>query len=328
VHCYTESHPRSGDRDVLTTQDYERLMREAYDPWLPQASVIGAEPQLNRDFQKLLVTANTIGFEFIEVFSNLTQLDEETICYAADNGICFATSVYSDEPEMHDAITQVKSSHARTVRNLKKLIDRGIETRAATIVINQDRANVKRTKRFLTALGVTHVKSAQVREFGRGENILSRPARLEGLCGHCWSGKLCIAPDGVAYTCVMARQWPVGNVLETSLAEIVGGRSLEDMGQTIFDTIWVPKIAEAGNGGEAGIHELEMVRKPTKPHKPCAPFKLNPKQPHNPKPKKPGETPSSDECWPCPQSCEPVTCPECCEPCPDCTPGEERRKKK
>ena len=28
VHCYTESHPRSGDRDVLTTQDYERLMRE------------------------------------------------------------------------------------------------------------------------------------------------------------------------------------------------------------------------------------------------------------------------------------------------------------
>jgi Iron-sulfur cluster-binding domain len=138
---------------------------------------------------------------------------------------------------------------------------------------------------------------------------------------------LCIAPDGAAYTCVMARQWPVGNVLETSLAEIVGGRSLEDMRQTIFDTIWVPKIAKAGNGGEAGIHELEMVRKPTKPHKPCAPFKLNPKHPHKPKAKKPGETPSSDECWPCPQSCDPVTCPECCEPCPDCTPGEERKKK-
>jgi organic radical activating enzyme len=179
VHCYTESHPRSGDRDVLTTQDYERLMREAYDPWLPQASVIGAEPQLNRDFQKLLVTANTIGFEFIEVFSNLTQLDEWTICYAADNGSCFATSVYSDEPEMHDAITQVKSSHARTVRNLKKLIDRGIETRAATIVINQDRANVKRTKRFLTALGVTHVKkrtSSRVRP-RREHSLATRAAR-------------------------------------------------------------------------------------------------------------------------------------------------------
>ncbi len=343
VHCYTESHPHSGDRDVLTTQAYERLMREAYNLGCRKLQFIGGEPQLNRDFHKLLVTANTIGFEFIEVFSNLTQLDDETVCYAAQNGICFATSVYSDEPAAHDAITRVKSSHARTIRNLKKLIDKGIETRAATIVIDQDRANVKRTKRFLTALGVTHVKSAQVREFGRGEEILSRPARLEGLCGHCWSGKLCIAPDGTAYPCVMARQWPVGNVLETSLAEIVGGRSLEGMRQTIFDSVWLPKIAEAGNGGEAGIHELEMVRKPTKPqmphkpqkpHKPCAPFKLNPKHPHKPshKPKRPGDNPSAEECFPCPQSCVPDTvppqCPQSCSPFPACVPGDKKKKKR
>ena len=173
VHCYTESHPHSGDRDVLTTQAYERLMREAYDLGCRKLQFIGGEPQLNRDFHKLLVTANTIGFEFIEVFSNLTQLDDETVCYAAQNGICFATSVYSDEPAAHDAITRVKSSHARTIRNLKKLIDKGIETRAATIVIDQDRANVKRTKRFLTALGVTMSKahkfasSAAARKFSR-----------------------------------------------------------------------------------------------------------------------------------------------------------------
>jgi MoaA/NifB/PqqE/SkfB family radical SAM enzyme len=210
-------------------------MRNAYDLGCRKLQFIGGEPQLNRDFQKLLVTANTIGFEFIEVFSNLTQLDEETICYAADNGICFATSVYSDEPEAHDAITQVKSSHARTVRNLKRLID------SATIVINQDQAKVRRTERFLSKLGVTRVRSAEVREFGRGEDILSRPARLEGLCGRCWSGKLCIAPDGSAYPCVMARQWPVGNVFETPLAEIVAGRSLEDMRPTIFDTVGFPR---------------------------------------------------------------------------------------
>jgi uncharacterized radical SAM superfamily Fe-S cluster-containing enzyme len=61
VHCYTESHPHSGDRDVLTTQDYERLMRQAYDLGCRKVQFIGGEPQLNRDFQKLLVTANTIG---------------------------------------------------------------------------------------------------------------------------------------------------------------------------------------------------------------------------------------------------------------------------
>lgn len=61
-------------------------MREAYDLGCRKLQFIGGEPQLNRDFHKLLVTANTIGFEFIEVFSNLTQLDDETVCYAAQMG--------------------------------------------------------------------------------------------------------------------------------------------------------------------------------------------------------------------------------------------------
>jgi MoaA/NifB/PqqE/SkfB family radical SAM enzyme len=329
VHCYTESHPHSGDRDVLTAQDYDRLVREAYDLGCRKLQFIGGEPQLNRDFQTLLVTANGIGFEFIEVFSNLTQLKEETLCYAADNGIRFATSVYSDEPEAHDAVTRVKSSHARTIRNLKRLIDKGIETRAATIVINQNQAQVKRTKRFLSKLGVTYVGSAEVREFGRGEDILARPARLEGLCGHCWRGKLCVAPDGEAYPCVLARHWPVGNVLQMSLSEIVAGRQLQDMRQAIFNIVWTPKASAVTTGSEAGIHELEMVRKPTKPKrpkKPCAPFKVRPKRP--PKPKKPG----ADECTPaCPMSCVPDTvppeCPQSCGPFPACPPSEKRKKK-
>src|SRR4051812_39077272 len=127
VHCYTESHPHSGNRDVLTAQEYERLMREAYELGCRNLQFIGGEPQLNPHFQKLLIVAKTIGFEFIEVFSNLTRLDEETIRYAGSNGIRFATSVYSHEPKAHDAITQVTSSHARTIKNLKRLIDKGIE---------------------------------------------------------------------------------------------------------------------------------------------------------------------------------------------------------
>jgi MoaA/NifB/PqqE/SkfB family radical SAM enzyme len=283
-------------------------MREAYELGCRKMQFIGGEPQLNRDFQKLLVAAKTIGFEFVEVFSNLTQLKEETLNFAADNGICFATSVYSDEPEAHDAITKVRSSHARTIKNLKRLIDKGIETRAATIEINQNPAQVKRTTRFLSKLGVTHVRSAEVREFGRGEDILARPARLEGLCGHCCFGKLCIAPDGTAYPCVMARQWPVGNVLEMPLAKIVSGEPLEGMRQTIFDTVWTPKLA---------------VHKPSK-------------KPGKKPPKKPQDCPeSSPGCHPiCPEQCVPTTCPESCIPSGPCQPettkkeSEPKKKKK
>jgi len=55
----------------------------------------------------------------------------------------------------------------------------------------------------------------------------------------------------------MARQWPVGNVLEMPLAEIVAGRQLQTMRQTIFDNVWLPKTEEFRDGENTGIHELE-----------------------------------------------------------------------
>jgi pyruvate-formate lyase-activating enzyme len=245
VHCYADSHPLSGDRDVLTTPDYESIMSQAYALGCRKLQFIGGEPQLNRDFLPLLIKAKTIGFEFVEVFSNLTRLADGTIRYAADNGVHFATSVYSDEPAAHDAITTVRSSHARTIKNLKKLISNGIETRAAIIVINQDTVAVERTKRFLRDLGVGQIRVSEVREFGRGEEILGQQAQMSGLCGHCWDGKLCVTPDGAALPCVMARQWPVGNVLEAPLADIVGGEPLQEVRQTIFETVWLPKTSMA-----------------------------------------------------------------------------------
>jgi MoaA/NifB/PqqE/SkfB family radical SAM enzyme len=301
IHCYTESSPYSGDSDVLTAADYVRLMHEAYDLGCRKLQFIGGEPQLNPDFHSLLVTAKEIGFDFIEVFTNLTHLSEATLSFAAVNGIHFATSVYSDTAEQHDAITKVRSSHARTVENIKQLSDQGIVTRAATIVIDQDRASVDRTRQYLTSLGVSHVRSGKLREFGRGEDLLERPACLDGLCGHCWAGKLCISPDGAAFPCVVARQWPVGNVLEQSLAEIVAGRSLKDTRQTIFDEVWLPRRAA----------NLLQAHDGTAPN-----MAAGPKDPDH-KEKSPGPY---HDCLPCPQTCQPdwqwPECPQSCDPFP------------
>jgi radical SAM protein with 4Fe4S-binding SPASM domain len=269
----------------LTKEDYESIMIRAHELGCRKIQFIGGEPQLNRDFMSLLRTAREIGYEFIEVFSNLTFLDDQTLGYSVDNQICFATSVYSDDPAVHDAVTKVRSSHARTVSNLKKLIASGIVTRAAIIIIDQDGDAVERTRGFLQGLGVGSVRAGAVREFGRGEQILSRSARLSGLCGHCWRGKLAIAPDGVVYPCVMARQWPVGNVLHTPLSEIVEGEVLQDIRRTIFDSVWLPTIEAA-----------------------CSP-----------------ECPQAPACKPilCPQNCHPMSCPQSCGP-DGCSPSRPK----
>src|SRR5262249_41770281 len=125
-----------------------------------------------------------------------------------------------------------------------KLISAGVELRTSIIVVNQDKSDVERTRHFLWNLGVKSVSVGQVREFGRGERVLGRRARLSGLCGHCWGGTLCISPAGAAYPCVMARQWPVGNILESSLAEIVHGQQLQASRQTIYDSVWLPRKSQ------------------------------------------------------------------------------------
>ncbi len=118
VHCYTESGPHTGGDDALTTDDYLSVMRQAYDLGCRKLQFIGGEPQLHGDFQLLLEASKEIGFEFVEVFTNLTRLPEETVRFAQREGIRFATSVYSDDPAVHHAITRNGSSHARTMRNL------------------------------------------------------------------------------------------------------------------------------------------------------------------------------------------------------------------
>jgi MoaA/NifB/PqqE/SkfB family radical SAM enzyme len=312
VHCYTESDPYSGDRDLLTEDDYASLMSQAQALGCRKIQFIGGEPQLNPDFQTLLIRAKTVGFQFIEVFSNLVRLDDKTVRYVANNGICFATSVYSDDAAQHDAVTKVKSSHARTIANLKRLIDAGVDTRAAIIVVDQDKVSLTRTNAFLRDLGVRHVSYGLTREFGRGQRIRGQTARLSGLCGHCWDGKLCIAPDGKAYPCVMARKWPVGNVLEKSLGDIVNGRPLADIRQTIFDTVWISKTSFK----RSNLDELAMSSPDCAPNGPtcgpdtgapdCAP-ELNPL-----------DEPAVEEC---PQSCNPdlstcgpMSCPQSCLP--------------
>jgi MoaA/NifB/PqqE/SkfB family radical SAM enzyme len=302
VHCYTESNPWTGDRDVLTADDYESVMRQAYALGCRRLQFIGGEPQLNRDFLRLLTSAKEIGFEFIEVFSNLTMLDEATVRFAADAHVCFATSVYSDQAAEHNAITGVGSSHARTIKNLKRLIASGIRTRAAVIQIDQLRGTVDRTKRFLSDLGVDQVRNSEVRGFGRGETLVGESG-MSGLCGHCWAGKLCVAPDGAAYACVMAREWPAGNVLESSLADIVGGSSLAGTRTEVFETIWQPRLA-AWTRSQA-------------PRSSDEPYEDEPSEPETPA-DEPGVC--SPECGPgsCPQSCEPDTfmpsCPQSCDP--------------
>ncbi|MEV5342578.1 SPASM domain-containing protein [Streptomyces sp. NPDC052676] len=108
------------------------------------------------------------------------------------------------------------------------------------IAIDQGPDDIDRTKDFLHGMGVGSVRVGNIREFGRAQDFMSQHAQLSGLYGHCWRGRLCVSPDGTAYTCVLAREWPVGNVLEEVLAQILRAPPavpLHRMRQTIREEV-------------------------------------------------------------------------------------------
>lgn len=220
VHCYTSSSPRTGGDDVLTFDDYKRVLNQAYGAGCRRVQFIGGEPQLNRSLYDLTRHAVDLGFEYVEIFSNLTRLDHDLLQFAAANSVCFATSFYSDSACNHDAITGLAGSHSRTLTNIRRLRSNNIELRVGIIAIGQDDEEIARVKRLLKSEGVENFTIDRVRSFGRANSGSSLPGFGE-LCGECLSGKLCVAPTGHVYPCIMSRSFPVGNVTTQALSEIL-----------------------------------------------------------------------------------------------------------
>jgi Radical SAM superfamily/4Fe-4S single cluster domain/Iron-sulfur cluster-binding domain len=259
VHCYSDSSPRSGDKDILTKTDYVRVIDEAAAAGCQQIQFIGGEPTLNRDLPEFMTHAADIGYEVIEVYSNLVRLPDNLIEAAQQTDAQFATSVYSSEPEVHDAVTGHRGSHKRTIANLRRLIELGIPVRASFIETELNAGHWQRTADFLEGLGVTQVGHDITRGFGRGA-AQAKECDAGELCGQCWDERLCIAPDGGASPCIMSKAWPLGNIRQASVEQIAFSQ------ETIKTRSWLH-----ANQIDVDIDAIEAATGPRRPPGPGGP---------------------------------------------------------
>jgi sulfatase maturation enzyme AslB (radical SAM superfamily) len=235
VHCYAESGPRTGNRDTLEKQDYISLLDEAYDLGCRRVQFIGGEPTLNHDLESLIVHAAEKGFDLIEVFTNLTRLTEPLAVLFKTRRVHVATSVYANVAGIHDRITTVPGSFARTVANLKKLVAAGVPVRAGLIQMEENQHIVDETLAFLRGLGVWNAGFDGLRKIGRG--ACSAESDMSELCGQCAGAKLCVGPDGLVSPCIMSKAWSVGSLSETTLSEIVCSEKLSMTRSAIYHAV-------------------------------------------------------------------------------------------
>lgn len=268
-HCYAKSGPYAGGEDRLVRSQYEALIAEAYEIGCRRVQFIGGEPTLNPDLPDLIRFATSTGYEFIEVFTNLTRLSADLLQCFGHHHVYVATSVYASVSSTHDLITHVGGSFAKTIRNLRLLIEAGIPVRAGIIEMIENAGQIEKTAQFLRSIGVQNIGCDRLRQFGRGNS--TNTDDLSELCGGCAENVLCVGADGKVSPCIMSKPWFVGSVLENSLTEISGSPNLAALRSDIFRTVVEP---HKGDADHAGIHAI-CDPKVCGPYNTCGP-KLGP----------------------------------------------------
>lgn len=242
MHCYADSGPWSTGGSALSTEQYYSIIGEAYYIGCRRIQFIGGEPTISPALCDFIACARQTGYSFIEVFSNLTRLNDTLLRCLEANCACIATSVYSHVPAHHDFITRKQGSFARTVYNIERLLGLGIKVRVGIIDTQESNDEVEETLHFVRSLGVHDVGVDRVRRIGRGKPLYSDRDEtcLTELCGACWQGSVCIAADGQVSPCIMAKSWSAGSVCDEPFAALVTSPRLHAIRERIYSEVWLP----------------------------------------------------------------------------------------
>jgi MoaA/NifB/PqqE/SkfB family radical SAM enzyme len=248
----------------------------------------------------MIAYASELGYTFIEVFTNATNLNDKLFNAFVEHNVRIATSFYTDVPEVHDSITKRAGSFHRTVAQMKRVLVAGLVIRVGIIEMEENAGHVVRAKRLLGTLGIEDIKIDYKRGVGRSATPVYSLDPMSQLCGECWKGKLCVTSTGRVHPCVFSRFADIGSAKagisrilhEDALLEF--RTALRDYGRTGENQ---KRSVDAHN--MSAEHELDLQCDPT--CSPCGPVHFCvPERICNP----------DRQCGPTIQPCSPYTsCP-------------------
>ncbi len=226
-HCYADSGPQVDLYGSMGYDDWIRVIDESAEVGCRSVQFIGGEPTLHPRLPDLIDHASRRGHQFIEVFTNATRLDKVLLGCFQRNRARVATSFYSDDPAVHDRLTESPGSWQRTVAGIESVLAAGLPLRVGVTEMIRNPGQAQRAVAFLKTLGVERIKVDRERSVGRANlvHLDCEGERYEELCGECWKGKLCVTSSGDVYPCVFSRKTRLGDA-RLGLAAILGTATL------------------------------------------------------------------------------------------------------
>ncbi|MBQ7196670.1 MAG: radical SAM protein [Synergistaceae bacterium] len=235
LHCYNEAESLCGS--IMRYDDFCHVIDELVSFGVKKIQIIGGEPfALGEKIIKYLDYLEG-KFDYVEIFTNGTLLNDKLINYIKTHGIKIALSVYSYNAAEHDRVTQQNGSWDKTNENIKKLRENNIKYVVKNVLMKNVAIGDKNTELY----ELSSVKDV-VRLTGRASlSLLSRELARKRLItkktfsrrlnkvfvkrclsGHnCFSRRLYFSTDLNVYPCVMERRIAHGNLKNFHLKDIL-----------------------------------------------------------------------------------------------------------
>ena len=255
LHCYAECGPARVSPEQVPHHRWLTLLEEAKQAGATDIQFIGGEPLLYPAWRELVAKAHELDFEYIEIFTNGTLIDDSCVDFFKEYNVRIATTIYADNGETHDKITRQPNSFNKTMNAIEKIMVANIPLRIASIIMKANEHEVPNIMKLYKKLGMEGVYPDVVRPTGRGDDqnlsplYFHKPAIKPPFYSdedtfadthhhhQCLAGKLAITTTGDVIPCIFARNQLCGNILKSSLAEVLTGQPLTSCWHTTKDNI-------------------------------------------------------------------------------------------
>jgi MoaA/NifB/PqqE/SkfB family radical SAM enzyme len=151
VHCYVVRE----DQPELSTSEIKDIMDQLAEAGTLYLTFSGGEIFTREDFFQIAEYARGLHFA-LRLMTNATLIDEQVADrVAALFPDLVSISIYSTTPEIHDGITLVPGSLARTVRAAKTLRDRKVKLEIGSVFMSQNINDYSKVYEFALSVGAT-----------------------------------------------------------------------------------------------------------------------------------------------------------------------------
>ena len=153
VHCYLDHE----DHGELTTAECLAVMKELASAGTLFLTFSGGEIFLRPDLYEILAEARRLHFD-LSLKTNALLVTEERAARLREYGVRrVQISVYSDIPEVHDAITKVPGSLQRTLAAIPLLLEQGLQVKLACPLMRENLLAYRGVMALAEKLGVPYV---------------------------------------------------------------------------------------------------------------------------------------------------------------------------